>query len=240
MLDKDSLKSLYLQIEEDLEKKITSGLLKPGERIPTEDELVQEYMVSIITVRRAVSELCKKGLLDKQQGRGTFVRDTQFVRDSSSIMSFTESCRIQNMKAGARLLEAGIVPLDQKTAAALGLEHPCRGVFLSRLRLADGEPVVIEKNYFSLEYSFLLEHSFNDSSLFAFLKENSGVSISRSDKDISLCYARSDEARLLKVSKETPLIMIRSTAYDQKGEPLYAGTQVMNGLRFSLRIRQGV
>ncbi len=239
MINKASAKPLYVQIEEDLEQKITSGALKPGERIPTEEELVRDYGVSIITVRRAVIELSKKGLLDKQQGRGTFVRDTQFVRDSSSLMSFTESCRNQGMKPGARLLESKMVDLDKKTAAALELEYPSQGVLLSRLRFADDNPVVIEKNYFNPEYSFLLDHNFNNSSLFAFLKEHHGISISRSDKEITLCYARSDEAKLLKVSKDTPLIMIRSTAYDQKGEPLYVGTQVMNGLRFTLRFRQG-
>ncbi len=240
MLDKTSAKPLYIQIEEDLEQQIASGLLKPGDRIPTEDEMVSKYGVSIITVRRAVIELSKRGLLDKQQGRGTFVRDTQFVRDSSSLMSFSESCRNQGMTPGARLLEAALVDLDEKTARSLGLEYPSKGVLLSRLRLADDNPVVIEKNYFGPEYSFLLEHSFNNSSLFAFLKEFCGISISRSDKEISLCSARPDEARQLKVSKDTPLIMIRSTAYDQNGQPLYVGTQIMNGRRFTLRFRQGL
>ncbi len=212
---------------------------------------MEEFGVSIITVRRAVTELCKKGLVEKQQGRGTFVCSSRFVRDSSSLMSFSESCRIQGVEPGASLLASGMTELDEETVVSLGLlpdDHgqeeketgPVLGVFLSRLRTADGIPVAIENNYFSPAYSYLLNEDLNDKSLLACLKERSGVIVSRSDKEIGLCLANENEARYLHVPKDAPLIMIRSTAYTQTGEPLYVGTQIMNGQRFKLRIRQGM
>ena len=247
----DSSKPYYLQIEEALEQRISSGQWEAGSRIPTEKELVEEFGVSIITVRRAVSDLCKKGLLEKQQGRGTFVCRSRFVRDSSFLMSFTESCKSQGLEPGARSLKAEMAKLDRETAAALGLlpedpgaeeayeEHPLPGVFLSRLRTADGFPVAIEDSWFGPAYSFLLQEDLNDASLFTCLQAHSGVTVARADKEIRLCAASPEEAKLLRVPMDTPLIMIRSTAYTQSGEPLYVGTQIMNGQRFTLRIRQG-
>ena len=248
MKNNDPAKALYLQVEEALEERIRAGEWKAGDRIPTERELLEEFGVSIITVRRAVTELCKKGLVEKQQGRGTFVRNSRFVRDSSFLMSFTESCRIQGMKPGARLLKAQLAELDEKTAAALGLlpggpgqeTGPVHGVFLSRLRTADGFPVAIEDSWFGPNYAALLQEDLNDASLYAYLKEHMGVTVARSDKEIRLCEARPEEARLLQIPLDTPLIMIRSTAYTQTGEPLYVGTQIMNGKIFTLRIRQGI
>ena len=246
MIDKNREKPLYLQIEEALEQRIRSGELKAGDRIPTEKELLDEFGVSIITVRRAVAELCKKGLLDKQQGRGTFVCDSRFVRDAGSLMSFTESCKSQGLKPGARLIRSGTEELDREIAAALGLlsedpqADPVTGVFLSRLRTADGFPVAIENCWFGPDYAYLLREDLNDRSLFACLKERSGVTVARSDKEIRICAAGPGEAGLLDVPEGTPLIMIRSTAYTQTGEPLYVGTQLMNGQIFTLRIRQGL
>ena len=243
---------MYLQVQELLERRIGSGELKAGDRIPTEKELVEKLGVSIITVRRAVTELCKKGLLIKQQGRGTFVCGTLFVRDSSSLISFSESCRLQGAVPGARLLEAGMKELDPETAAVLKQlpqepgpaaepgDQPVYGVYLSRLRTADGFPVVIENNWFGRSYAWLLQEDLNDRSLYDCLKARMGISIVRADKEIGLCGAGPEEAEILKVPPDTQLIMIRETVYSQTGEPVYVGTQLMNGQRFTLRIRQGV
>ncbi len=238
-LDKGSVKPLYVQIMDIFEARISSGELKPGDRIPPESALVDEFGVSIITVRKAVGELCKKGLLDKKQGRGTFVKNVRFVRDTSSLMSFTDSCRSQGMVPGGKMLSNRRISLDEWTAAALGVKTGDPGVMIYRLRTADGIPVIIERSYFSSSYGFLLAERFDDNSLFGYLRENCGITISRSDKEIELCYAETEEARLLNVPKGTPLILVRSVAFGADGTPVYVGHQLMNGERFTLKIRQG-
>ena len=109
-------------------------------------------------------------------------------------------------------------------------------IFISRLRFADSEPVVIEKNYFPLKYAFLLEAQFEDNSLFDYLKEKAGMQVTSSEKLIELCRATQEEAKLLEVRKGDYLMFVRSTAYDQENEPLYAGIQIINGDRFSLYV----
>ena len=88
--------------------------------------------------------------------------------------------------------------------------------------------------------AWLLQEDLNDRSLYDCLKARMGISIVRADKEIGLCGAGPEEAEILKVPPDTQLIMIRETVYSQTGEPVYVGTQLMNGQRFTLRIRQGV
>ncbi len=239
MLDSKAATPLYVQLIEILERQITFGELEVGERLPSESELAKLYGVSIITVRNAVGELCKRGLLERKQGKGTFVRKAKFMRDSRTLSGFTESCRKQGMVPGARTLEKDVVPLGAKTARELGQAPGSKGIYLSRLRFADQESVIIEHSYFPMKYALLLEKDFDDCSLFEYLKEAYHVTVARSDKEIELCRATKTEGELLGVPENAPLILVKSTTYTQTGEPLYVGTQVMNGERFTLQITQG-
>ena len=74
-------------------------------------------------------------------------------------------CEQMGVVPGAHMLENKIVDADGKIAERLGIETGSKVIFISRLRFADSEPVVIEKNYFPLKYAFLLEAQFEDNSL---------------------------------------------------------------------------
>lgn len=240
MLDSKNVTPLYVQLIEILERQIVFGEREDGERLPSESELAKQFGVSIITVRNAVGELCKRGLLERKQGKGTFVRSAKLTRDSRRLSSFSESCRDQGLVPGGRMLENSMVILNAKIARSLGQAPGTQGIYMSRLRLADGQPVIIERHYFPQKYSFLLEETFDDNSLFEYLKEKIRAVVVRSDKEIELCHATQRESELLQVPEDSPLILVKSTAYIQSGEPLYVGTQVMNGERFKLQVSQGI
>lgn len=240
MLDPKTATPLYVQMIDILERQIVFGELEAGERLPSESELAKQFGVSIITVRNAVGELCKRGLLERKQGKGTFIRKAKFTRDSRALSSFTESCRDQGLTPGGRMLENSLVVLNAKIARCLEQPSGSQGVYISRLRFANQEPVIIERNYFPMKYAFLLEEVFDDNSLFECLKKRAQAVVTRSDKEIELCRATQTEGDLLQVPKGSPLILVKSTTYNQTGEPLYVGTQVMNGERFTLQVTQGI
>jgi GntR family transcriptional regulator, transcriptional repressor for pyruvate dehydrogenase complex len=79
---------LYQQIVEQIEESVRTGLLKPGDQLPAERELAQQFGVSRTAVREAVRALCEKGLVEAAPGRGTFVIDTtpQSVKQSLDSM----------------------------------------------------------------------------------------------------------------------------------------------------------
>ena len=177
--------------------------------------------------------MCKT---DRKHATGTFVTKPKFSSNITRLQSFSEMCEQMGVVPGAHMLENKIVDADGKIAERLGIETGSKVIFISRLRFADSEPVVIEKNYFPLKYAFLLEAQFEDNSLFDYLKEKVGIQVTSSEKLIVLCRATQEEAKLLEVRKGDYLMFVRSTAYDQENEPLYAGIQIINGDRFSLYV----
>lgn len=236
MLKQDAITPLYVQLMEELETSIRNGVYKPGDKIMTEAEMAREYGVSLITVRKAVGSLMEKGLVVRKQGKGTFVTKPKYSRNMKKLQSFTEMCEQMGVKPGARVLENQLIAADKKVADRLGIEPGSNVVYISRLRLADGEPVQVEKSYFPLKYAFLLEEDLNDGSMFECLKEKAGAKVASSEKMIELCRATAEEAALMDVKKGDYLLFVKSTAYDENGEPMYAGIQLINGDRFSLYV----
>lgn len=236
MLKQDAITPLYVQLMEELETSIRNGVYKPGDKIMTEAEMAREYGVSLITVRKAVGSLMEKGLVVRKQGKGTFVTKPKYSRNMKKLQSFTGMCEQMGVKPGARVLENRLIAADKKVADRLGIEPGSNVVYISRLRLADGEPVQVEKSYFPLKYAFLLEEDLNDGSMFECLKEKAGAKVASSEKMIELCRATAEEAALMDVKKGDYLLFVKSTAYDENGEPMYAGIQLINGDRFSLYV----
>lgn len=236
MLKQDAITPLYVQLMEELETSIRNGVYKPGDKIMTEAEMAREYGVSLITVRKAVGSLMEKGLVVRKRGKGTFVTKPKYSRNMKKLQSFTEMCEQMGVKPGARVLENRLIAADKKVADRLGIEPGSNVVYISRLRLADGEPVQVEKSYFPLKYAFLLEEDLNDGSMFECLKEKAGAKVASSEKMIELCRATAEEAALMDVKKGDYLLFVKSTAYDENGEPMYAGIQLINGDRFSLYV----
>lgn len=236
MLKQDAITPLYVQLMEELETSIRNGVYKPGDKIMTEAEMAKEYGVSLITVRKAVGSLMEKGLLVRKQGKGTFVTKPKYSRNMKKLQSFTEMCEQMGVKPGAQVLENRLIMADKKVADRLGIEPGSNVVYISRLRLADGEPVQVEKSYFPLKYAFLLEEDLNNGSMFECLKEKAGAKVASSEKMIELCRATAEEAALMDVKKGDYLLFVKSTAYDENGEPMYAGIQLINGDRFSLYV----
>lgn len=236
MLKQDAITPLYVQLMEELETSIRNGVYKPGDKIMTEAEMAKEYGVSLITVRKAVGSLMEKGLVVRKQGKGTFVTKPKYSRNMKKLQSFTEMCEEMGVKPGAQVLENRLIMADKKVADRLGIEPGSNVVYISRLRLADGEPVQVEKSYFPLKYAFLLEEDLNNGSMFECLKEKAGAKVASSEKMIELCRATAEEAALMDVKKGDYLLFVKSTAYDENGEPMYAGIQLINGNRFSLYV----
>lgn len=236
MLKQDAITPLYVQLMDELEASIRNGVYKPGDKIMTEAEMAKEYGVSLITVRKAVGSLMEKGLVVRKQGKGTFVTKPKYSRNMKKLQSFTEMCEQMGVKPGAQVLENRLIMADKKVADRLGIEPGSNVVYISRLRLADGEPVQVEKSYFPLKYAFLLEEDLNNGSMFECLKEKAGAKVASSEKMIELCRATAEEAALMDVKKGDYLLFVKSTAYDENGEPMYAGIQLINGDRFSLYV----
>ena len=225
---------LYHQLMQRISDDIEKGTYPIGSRIPPEHELEETYQVSRVTVRRALSELSAEGLLERKQGKGTFVSAPRISQDLKSIHSFHDSCRQNGVRPTTRVIHVMEVPADSADIADLSVREGDRVVETLRVRSADGEPVVLEKNHFSMGYAYLENENLNGS-LYNVLRDY-GVEPRQATHDISLSYATEAQAKLLNVAPGSPLMRLREVVYDQRGRVLHNSVQLIRGDRFVFRI----
>ena len=234
LLKTESASPLYAQLMEKIRLDIQRGVYPVGEKIPPEHELETRYGVSRVTVRRALQELTAAGMLERKQGKGTFVAAVRQEVRQRSDQGFHDSCRAMGKipSVGAvRIREIAATPEDQRD---LNLSAEARVIEIRRVLKADGEPVILERNRFSTAYAWL-ENAGVTGSLYRALQEY-GIRAEKSIYDLSLKNAEAEEAELLQVEEGATLMVAEQVVYDQKGRPLHTSWRLIRGDRYTLRI----
>lgn len=143
--------SLYHMLEEKLTKLITSNAIKENEKIPTEKELCEMYNVSRTTVRQAISEMERKGYIYKVHGKGTFVAPTLVKQQLLKFYSFTEEMEKLGKVPSSQVVLFEKEVADEFIASKLSTS-PNQEVFkITRLRLADQKPMMVETTYLPVQ-----------------------------------------------------------------------------------------
>src|SRR5215468_6900748 len=112
LLDRDLYVPLYHQLKEILLDEIRSGKLKPDDRLPAEDQVAASYGVSVITVRRTLSDLAAAGYLRRERGRGTFVSQPPVALGPRELTSFTDEMSRRDLSSRSVVLENAVLPAD--------------------------------------------------------------------------------------------------------------------------------
>ena len=226
LVNPNSVVPMYKQILKLLSDRIAGGVWGPGEKLPPESALMQEFGVSRITVRAAIEELTDNGVLVRSQGKGTFVASPKSTYKANDITGFTRSCKLAGKVPTSRLIKREWIYPNQTDMEFLGIPEQQHIIYTERLRFVDGNPTLIEVNHFSPELDFLFEEDL-EGSLFEVLEKH-GISIENRHRSLEICYATKDEASLLEVEKNKPLILFRDEQFDQDGKPVYLSKQIYN------------
>jgi GntR family transcriptional regulator len=243
-IDPASLVPLYYQIRENLRELIRSGDLPPGEIIPSERELSEYYNVNRLTVRQAVTELVREGLLRRQHGIGTFVQN-KLTHEMPTLAGFTERMSRLGHKPGSRLIS--LTHQSPTRSAAHQLHIPLDGkvVKIVRLRLLDEQPFMLETAFLredlvpNLQASDL-EH---EPSLYRVLTTRYNIQITEAEEVLEPVLLTSYEASLLETEPGRPALLIEGVVYEGHGLPFEVTTSLLRGdksrVYFHLH-RQGV
>lgn len=236
-LDNTIATPLYKQLEEKLLKEIENGERPAGSRIPTENELSEQYKVSRVTVRKSLAKLTDMGYLDRKSGKGTFVAEKKFQRGlSKGVISFTEMCKLMGAKPGARIIKIALEDPTPKEMELMHLEADEKILVLERIRYADDKPVILELNKFPEAFSFLFSENLNDTSLYEILKDKHNILFNQSTKTLDLIFAASKEAKALNITKGYPLLRIDSILQDTNNNIYNLSQQLCIGDKFKLII----
>lgn len=210
--------SLWRQIVRAIEREIADGVLLPGGRLPTEAQLSAHYAVNRHTVRRALEELSRNGLVRVEQGRGSFVAEDVLDYTVGPRTRFSEWIRRHNKEPSGQLLDLREMPADMAIATGLGLRPGARVVRLERLGLADGRPVSIGAHHFPAARFPLLLAALRQAQTISDALAQSGVSdYRRQSTRVSARMPTEQEALLLRVPRNRPLLVTENVNVDQNG-----------------------
>lgn len=239
MIQHQTSVSLYAQVASALRKEI-GDMLKPGDSLPPEPELGKRFGVSRITVRRALDELVAEGLVVRQQGRGTFVREPQITQDLSRLTSWTTAIRQLGYEPQTVSTEIAVIDASPELQAMLQFRSDGRVVRIQRVRHASGEPICLMTNYLAeglvpdLEQNGLV-----DESLYATLLAH-GLHPVRADDTVEARPATAHEAEALHVELGFPVLQVTRQAYDTRGRPLDIAIVANRSDRFRYTVRVGI
>jgi GntR family transcriptional regulator len=202
-------------------EEISSGELRPGDRLGTERELAARLSVSRSTLRQVLAVLAQAGTVRRVPGRagGTFVTHTKVDRDLSAIVGLPEYLRRQGFVAGTRVLSATMAGADDLAAGHLAVPVGSLVLDIARIRLADGVPISLERVRLPAEmFPGLLELPLGES-LYELLDRQYGIRPEDVVEHLEVVDASTDEASLLGVSARTPLLAITRTSSTADGIP---------------------
>lgn len=215
---------LWREISKNLEHRIETKELVPGDKLPTEYELSREFMVNRHTVRRALSYLQQKGMVESTQGRGSFVRRPSQPLKLHRRPRFSEAVLRGGHEPSTRTLRLNVRPADARVASELDLRIGRPVVFLERLRFVDAEPTTLSQHYFSFErFPTFVEMYRARGSITQTFIDNLVLDYTRKWTLISARLPTVQETEQLHVPRHVPLLIRQYLNIDGMGRPLEYG-----------------
>lgn len=229
----------YAQLKNILKAKVESGFY--GSTLPSETELAKQYHVSKHTVRRALLELEKEGMIIKRRGRvAVTVKGENFFREyARELLSFTEEMQRKGLISSSKVLRFEKALPDSEVCKMLNLEEGEEVVILERVRYGSGEP-------FNIGTSFLphrmvpgiFSFDFSQESLHRILRTHYGIELVMADESFEPAMPTPTEAQLLHISQSVPILLMKGVIYSIEGIPVEYFHLKFRGdkARFSVRV----
>jgi DNA-binding GntR family transcriptional regulator len=226
---------LYQSVAQELKRRIRERVYPPGTRIPTEGELVREFKVSAITVRRALRDLTAEGLLFGRQGLGVFVTDTRRILRAfgeDMRVSLADEVRRAGFEPSLKVRSLVLVPADPELARRLGLSPGNLLYQYEAVLLADSEPVGLDTAYFPRKLGDLIREELSHSFIFSALRTR-GVPMDHVDYQFQGGAVSDDEAPILGLPVGFPLLAVHFTLIRPDGAAIVTGRTVSRADRFT-------
>ncbi len=224
---------VYQQLNDLLQALIRRGEFKAGQQFLTEREVGERFGVSRVTANKALSHLVVAGVLEFRKGVGSFVREGMLDYDLRSLMSFTRRAtragkRPETQVLNFKSLEAGRANPEVRQALRLGESEPL--YYFERLRLADGEPVILERRHLVARFCPGLTKAELKGSLYSLLTRKHGLHMTAADEVIAAVSLSADEARWLRVPAGAAALRVRAIGCAEA--PLWLEDTLYRGDRY--------
>ena len=230
-VDRTSALPLWAQVEADIERRLRLGEF--DQAFPGESALLAEYAVSRHTIRAALRSLRESGRVVAERGRAPKVADNEITQPQGTLYSLFSSVEAagQHQRSIVRRLDARA---DGTVATRLGLEESTPLIYLERIRLADDEPLAMDRVWIPARIAApLLDADFTETSLYHELDRRCGVRLTGGREEVRAVMPTAAERVLLDMSDDTAALAIHRTG-ELRGQPVEWRQTVVRGDRYSL------
>ncbi len=227
----------YAQVVAEIKKRIEQGEYPPGSLLPSEHQLVADFGVSRPTIVKALSALRQDGWIDTQQGKGSFVRGRPALAGAERTRPAENLLELPETDLSGELVQAGVKLAPAYVTTLLGLE-PGAKAFLRQLLLGgDGGPVELASIWLPMELASgtsLASPELLDESIRHHLQARKKIRFDHAVERISARQPTGEEATLLQVAADSPVLNVIVTAYDATTRPLQVVDIVLPGDRHEI------
>ena len=229
--------SLYYQLAERLREQIAAGKLRAGDKLDSERDLSFQHGMSRMTVRQALGQLEREGLLIVKSGVGTFVAEPKLTYDAVNLLGFTETMLGKTGTLSSKVISQKLILASAPISQALKLTSPQEIIEIKRVRLIDKVPMAIETSYLPAQrFAGLETMNLSRASLYAILEDLYNVKPYVAEQTIEASTASSLEQKLLKIDKRISVLQIEGTSFDQNHRPVEFFRSSFRGDRFKVSV----
>lgn len=216
-MDKYSGIPLYYQLMDIIINMIEEGNLKEDDQLPSERELCDSYEISRSTVRQAIQELEKEGYIYRLHGKGTFVSPKVFNQDLLKFYSFTDEMKKIGKVPCSKVLEFSVIDCSEKLSKKMKLSKSDKLYFITRLRLADNEPMMLETSYIPYnKFPGLNKELLEENPMYDIFKFHYGILITSAEEVFQSVLTKEEEAKFLGYTSALPSMMIERITYEKE------------------------
>lgn len=221
---------LYLQVKSKIKKEIRSGLLKPGDQLPSESQMQKEYNISRVTIRNALSELESEGYITKVHGKGSFVAKSDMLRLPIGVTSLSEDARMQGLKVDTTVIKVAVETVRTEIDKEFfKLNDGDEILVIKRIRRISDIPVIVEESHLSMEYQSLQEEDLTQSLYEILQKKYNVYPTNKGRRSVKISFATEEIADYLQLSTGTPVIESEMCVFDMNGEPVHTLHEYVRG-----------
>lgn len=232
------LRELYAQVRESLRERILDGAYPPHMQLPSEGEMGRTFGVSGATVRQALNDLQKEGLVVKITGKGTFVAKPKISQQLAQLEGFAEAMSRMGHAIRNKVISHKTVAAAPRVARRLLLEPGAPVCEIKRVRDLDGEPISLEVSYLPEEIGERLRREDLESrDIFLILEDDYRIRLDHADLQIEATLANDELMHALKVSKGAAMLRLERLAHTKDGVPLDFEYLYLRGDAFQYQLR---
>lgn len=232
-IDRNSHVPVYWQIKESILKEITSGNLKPGDKILSEPQLKEKYGVSRLTARSAVTELVNEGYLVRKQGYGTYIQKPRIENSQENFKGFKSDMEDKGFTVSSKVLDSKEISAPEFIQSSMSLNETDRVFKIKRLRFANSEPIVIHESYIPANLCpDLLKNDFSSDSLYSVFASKYNKAILSATEHLEAIAADKEISAYLGIKEGDPILYIQRISFIQEDIPFEYSCSWYRGDRY--------